>query len=133
LKNKYNILYIYQKQLLTLSNKARYILAILNDELDLRRKKYTQVVDLLKSMSYDLINDSYDYLIKMPMDSVTDENISKIIKERDNKQGELEGIMNNTIHLVLINIGVLLKESILLMNQIHKVDLPPTYWYVMIC
>ena len=70
---------IYEKQLLTLSNKARYILAILNDELDLRRKKYIQVVELLAGMGYNLVNDSYDYLIKMPMDSVTDENINKIL------------------------------------------------------
>jgi DNA topoisomerase-2 len=83
---------IYEKQLLTLSNKARYILAILNDELDLRRKKYIEVVELLAGMGYSLVNDSYDYLIKMPMDSVTDENINKILKEREQKATELECI-----------------------------------------
>lgn len=87
---------MYQKQLLTLSNKARYILAILNDEIDLRRKKYSQVVEMLTALNYDLVNDSYDYLIKMPMDSVTDENVSRILKERDNKQYELEIIVNKT-------------------------------------
>ena len=87
---------IYEKQLLTLSNKARYILAILNDELDLRRKKYIQVVELLAGMGYNLVNDSYDYLIKMPMDSVTDENINKILKEREQKATELEGIRHKS-------------------------------------
>jgi DNA topoisomerase-2 len=87
---------MYQKQLLNLANKARYILAILNDEIDLRRKKYSQVVEMLTTHSYDLVNDSYDYLIKMPMDSVTDENVNKILKERDNKQRELNIIIDKS-------------------------------------
>lgn len=104
---------MYEKQLLTLSNKAKYILSILNDVIDLRRKKYSQVVEMLTHHTYDLINDSYDYLIKMPMDSVTDENISKILKERDNKQHELDIIVNKSeFEMWDEELDILLKEYI---------------------
>ena len=109
---------VYQKQLLTLSNKARYILAILNDEIDLRRKKYSQVVEMLTTLTYDLVNDSYDYLIKMPMDSVTDENVNKILTERDNKQKELDIIINKSeFEMWNEELDILLSEYIEYKNE----------------
>ena len=42
-------------------------------------------------------NGEYNYLIKMPMDSVSKENVEKLMKEHENKKAELEGIQNSTI------------------------------------
>ena len=40
----------------------------------------------------------YKYLIKMPMDSVTDENVDKIFKEQGSKEAKLETIKTTSIN-----------------------------------
>jgi DNA topoisomerase-2 len=72
-----------------LSNKAKYIQENLSGDVDLRRKSAQQVHDLLTSRKYDVIDGDFKYLIKMPMDSVTQENVDKIMKDRDNAEKEL--------------------------------------------
>ena len=77
-------------KLLRLSNRARYIQGNLDDSIDLRRKSAQQVDALLSVQGFDKIDDDYKYLIKMPMDSVTQENVDKIMKEREEAQRELD-------------------------------------------
>jgi DNA topoisomerase-2 len=87
-----------QKESTVLSNKARYIEGTLNDEIDLRRKSKEAVSQMLQEMKFDMVDEdaSYKYLVRMPMDSVTDENASRILKERDAKQSELDLIRKTT-------------------------------------
>ena len=89
-----------EKELVLLSNKARYIKENLDDTIDLRKKKKEQVIQMLKEKGYNIIGDDeeYRYLTKMPMDSVTDENVEKIFKEQGSKEVELETIKNTTIN-----------------------------------
>jgi DNA topoisomerase-2 len=106
-----------EKLLVTLSNKTRYIKEILDDVIDLRKKSKSDVVKMLSDRGYvsqsqssettDVDNDTttsnqtthngFNYLIKMTMDSVTSENVDKLMKEYQNKQTELENIKNKTI------------------------------------
>ena len=88
------------KELVLLSNKARYIKENLDDTIDLRKKKKEQVIQMLKEKGYNIIGDDeeYRYLTKMPMDSVTDENVEKIFKEQAFKESELETIKSTTIN-----------------------------------
>ena len=93
-----------EKDALKLSNRAKYILETLSSKIDLRGKKNNQVSELLKSREYSIIDDDdkYSYLVKMPMDSVTEENVEKILKERDNKNAEvniLKGTSENQLWL----------------------------------
>ena len=82
---------ILTNELVVLSNKARYIQEILNDSLDLRKKKTKDIVEILENKGYDKLDgdDEYKYLVKMPMDSVSEENVEKITNERDIKESEL--------------------------------------------
>jgi DNA topoisomerase-2 len=89
-----------------LSNKARYIQEVLDGSIDLRRKRSDEVVSMLKEKGYqsqsqvqlqdqDKDQDQYQangykYLLKLPMDSVSDENVDRLIKERDHKKGQYE-------------------------------------------
>ena len=74
-----------------LSNKARFINEILNDEIDLRRKTKEKVVEILTSKKYDKLenDEEYKYLVRLPMDSVTEENYMKLMKEKESKMMEL--------------------------------------------
>ena len=59
--------------------------------IDLRRKKKEEVIKMLIDKKYDTIDDDneFKYLIKMPMDSVTEENVLKLNKEHADKKEEL--------------------------------------------
>lgn len=94
-----------EREILILSNKARYIKELLDDTIDLRKKKKQEIIDMLQEKDYDLINDDgdsdnnseYKYLLKMPMDSVSEENVEKLLKEHQGKQQELEQVKSTTI------------------------------------
>jgi len=72
----------------------------LEGTVDLRKKKKEQVIEMLESKGYDLIGDDieYKYLTKMPMDSVTEENVEKLLKEKGTKDQELTIIKSTTIN-----------------------------------
>ena len=84
-KRKAAILAQLSNELRVLSNRAKYIQEILDDKLDMRRKTKDVVFELLKTRGYEHIegDDEYMYLLKMPMDSVTEENVTKLLAERD--------------------------------------------------
>jgi DNA topoisomerase-2 len=87
-----------EKELVVLSNKAKYIMEILEGTVDLRKKKSDEVMKMLKEKNYDMVDNEFKYLTKMPMDSVTEENVDKLNKEHENKSGELESVKNTTTH-----------------------------------
>ena len=89
--------FLLSKELITLSNKAKYIQNILDDKIDLRKKNKEQINTILENMKFDKDNGNFNYLIKMPMDSVIQENVEKIINEHANKLKELEEIKKTTI------------------------------------
>jgi len=88
-----------EKDLVLLYNKAKYIQENLDETIDLRKKKKEQVVIMLAEKGYAKIDDDeYKYLIKMPMDSVTEENVDKLLKDKSTKEIELNVIKNTTVH-----------------------------------
>jgi DNA topoisomerase-2 len=89
-----------EKELIILSNKAKYIKENLDGTIDLRKKKKEDVISMLESKGYDKIEDDneYKYLVKMPMDSVTEENVDRLLKDKVNKEKELDVIKKTTIN-----------------------------------
>jgi DNA topoisomerase-2 len=82
-----------------LSNKAKYIQENINGTIDLRKKTKEQVHAMLLNKGYDQLGKEADfkYLTKMSMDSVTDENVAKLLKEHGDKLAELEKFQSTTI------------------------------------
>lgn len=87
-----------QKDLILLSNRAKYIQENLEGTIDLRKRKREEVSMMLEQKGYDVIGEDaeYKYLTKMPMDSVTSENVEKIFVERGIKQQELDTVKATT-------------------------------------
>jgi len=96
-----------EKQLIKLSNKAKFIQEQITEPptLVLRKKKKQEVIALLKSKNYDVIDDDeeYKYLRTMPIDSVEEENVAKLLKECGNKNIELEGLKNKSIENIWLD------------------------------
>ena len=96
---KDNMIDELEKEIITLSNKARYIKEVLEGTIDLRKKKKHEIIDMLVSKDYDTVGDDteFKYLVRMPMDSVSEENVEKLLKEHQEKEDELDRIKSTTI------------------------------------
>jgi len=92
-----------EKKLVRLSNRARYIQETLKGTIDLRRKTAEQVTQLLSGMKFALVEGDYKYLIKMPMDSVTQENVESIMKEKENTEQELVILKSTPLEKIWLN------------------------------
>ena len=85
-------------ELKTLSAKARFIQYNLDTTIDLRKKSKDEIFTILTNFKFDLgENGDFNYLIKMPMDSVSKENVEKLMKEHEQKKAELETIKAQTL------------------------------------
>ena len=104
-----------KRELVILTNKARFIMDILNDNIILKRKKKEEVINMLNYAKYDCIDDDseFKYLTKLPMDSVTEENVEKILKDRDNKNKEVEILINKTEDIIWLEELIKLREMYL--------------------
>jgi DNA topoisomerase II len=95
-KRKEFMIKALERDLMLLSNKAKYIQANLDGTIDLRKKNKEQINKMLAG--YDVIDgdSDYKYLTKMTMDSVTDENVAKLFAEHAEKQLELDTVKATT-------------------------------------
>ena len=92
-----------EHKLVRLSNRAKYIQETLSGTIDLRRMKTDKVNELLTKKNYDKVDGDYKYLIKMPMDSVTEENVDNIMNEKANTEKDIEVLRNTTIETIWLN------------------------------
>ena len=97
-KRKNYLISKLNNELKVLSAKARFIQYNLDDKIDLRKKSKTQINEIMEKCEFDLGDSGdYNYLVKMPMDSVSKENVEKLMKEHENKKAELETIQSSSI------------------------------------
>jgi DNA topoisomerase-2 len=105
-----------QRIVMVLSNKARFVKEQCDDNLDLRKKKKAVVIELLKTMGFDIIDedDGYKYLRSMTIDSVEEENYTKLMDECNIRKQELEALKLKTIE------NMWLEEISVLQTQYKK-------------
>ena len=99
-------------KLVKLSNRAKYIQESLTGDVDLRHKTLLNVNLLLTERNYDQIDGDFKYLIKMTMDSVTNENVAKILQDRDDTIAELSILKSTTIEEMWLKELNILDEKI---------------------
>lgn len=99
-ERKNHMIIAFENELVLLSNKTKYIKEVLDGTIDLRKKKRQEVTEMLVKKGFDKMDDDgdYKYLVKMPMDSVTEENVEKIMKDKAIKEDELDKLKKTTIN-----------------------------------
>ena len=104
-KRKDYMIAALEKELRLLSNKARYIQSTLQGEIDLRNMKKSDILTMMSKLDYDTMEDDtdYKYLLKMPMDSVSEENVERLLKDKSNKEQELAIIQSTSIEKMWLN------------------------------
>jgi len=98
-----------------ISNKTRFINDNLNNKIDLRKKKKDEIISLLNKMKFDdIYSNDYEYLRKMPMDSVCEESIEKMKKEKDEITSSINDLECSS------NEDLWLKELLILKEEYMK-------------
>ena len=123
-KRKAYLIAEMEKRLVRLSNRAKYIQETLAGTIDLRRKKTEQVTELLTQKQYATIDGDFKYLIKMPMDSVTEENVIAIMKEKETTETELDTLKKTTVEKMWVDeLNTLEKEYVKYKTKREKIQL----------
>ena len=87
-----------EREYVTMSNRARFINEIISDEIDLRKKSYNEVSELLISRNYVADSEkSFKYLTQMPIDSVTIENSIRMNEELINKKKKIVELQTRSV------------------------------------
>lgn len=100
-KRKLYIINKLTKELNLLTWKMKFINDVLNKNIIIERKKKQEIIDRLTELKYpQLANDdkntSYDYLILMPLYSLSEEKIKELEDKCNNKQEELSKVRETT-------------------------------------
>jgi len=134
-KRKKALLDKIEEELLKLSNKERFILLVVNGELEIRRKKKKVLCQELHDKGFAIIitdkkkkktddddeddddevdadgdvqmgepnvniNKGYEYLLRMPIHSLTAEKVQKIMDEKESKQNELDELKRTPVKTI---------------------------------
>jgi len=109
-KRRLYIIKQLQNELTLLNSKIRFINEYINGELDINRRKKEYIVNLLEERDYpklksdindnsdkeDVNTKSFDYLVRMPLISLSLEKIQELEKHRDTKQYDLDTLQKKT-------------------------------------
>jgi DNA topoisomerase-2 len=110
-RKEYQIAYL-KREIKILSNKARFIKEQCDNILDLRMKKKDLVKMILKERKYNTLEGTYNYLTKMPIDSVVAENVKKLLEECESKKCKLQKIEETSISTMWSNELIELKGAL---------------------
>jgi len=93
---KASLLEALAAKLARVSNKAAYIEAVLDGAIDLRGKKNGDIQSLLRKRGLVEMDGDFGYLTKMPMDSVSSENVETLTREKGALQTRLAQLEGTT-------------------------------------
>lgn len=98
-KRKAAMLAQLANELRLLTNRAKYIQEVLDDKLELRRQTKEAIFAKMTEHGYEHIDGDteFKYLLKMPMDSVTDENVKHLLGDRDTKRAQHQELTETSI------------------------------------
>ncbi len=79
-----------KSELKILSNKGRFIKAILDNKLEVRNTPKSEIITGIETLGLEKMDDSYDYLLRMAIWSLTKEVFDKLKEDYKNKKQTLE-------------------------------------------
>jgi DNA topoisomerase-2 len=86
-----------------LDSRIRFILDIINNKLEIRNNKKSNIEKYLEENKFKIKDKSYDYLIKMPIWNLTYEKKEELLKEFKNKENQMINIQKLTIQELWLN------------------------------
>lgn len=87
-----------ENELKLLLNRGRFIKAIIDNKLEIKNKSKDYIINIIENdLKLDKIDDSYDYLLRMPLYSITKELYEKIKNDVVSKKNQIKDIINMDI------------------------------------
>ena len=80
-----------------LENKVRFIKAVINEEITVHKVRKVELEALLEKMEFMLHNDTYDYLLRIPIYNLTIDKVDELEEEYNNKCQELDVLTQTDI------------------------------------
>lgn len=96
-KRKEHKLNQYEKELLNIDSRIKFIMSIIDGKLKVANGKKEDILNFLEKNKFPKMNDKYDYLINMPVYNLTYEKKEELLKEFNNKDSQYEMYKKNTI------------------------------------
>ncbi len=97
-KRKDYLLATLKEQLMMISYKVKFILMIVNKELRVNNKKKSEIEEQLIKHKFEKHENSYSYLLSMPIYNLTQEKIEELKTQEKNKQIEYDMLIKKTIN-----------------------------------
>lgn len=88
-KRKAFLINKYEEELVYLSNRARFVKLIIDGNLKINNVPRKEIILYLETANFDQINGSYNYLLNMPIHSLTKETYDQLLKEVGDKEDQL--------------------------------------------
>jgi DNA topoisomerase-2 len=85
-----------KRDLSILDAKVRFIEEYINGEIEINRKSKEYIYSMLEERGYPEFGESYDYLVRMQLLSLTEEKIEELSKQRNEKKQQLKTLKNKT-------------------------------------
>ena len=91
-KRKAYLLDELKTQNITLSNKAKFIKAIIDNKLKLSNRPKADVILDMEKIKFDKVNEGYEYLLGMSIQSMTKERYEELLKQVSENEAEIKRI-----------------------------------------
>jgi DNA topoisomerase-2 len=91
-KRKAFLINKYTEELKYLSNRARFVKLIIDGKLRVNNVPRKDIIAFLESNGFDQVSGSYNYLLNMPIHSLTKETYDQLLKEVSEKKTELSEV-----------------------------------------
>jgi DNA topoisomerase-2 len=95
-KRKNYLLEELEKQLKQISWKVKFILMIVDKKLEINDKKKIEIEVQLEKHKFPKIENSYNYLLSMPIYNLTREKIEELKKQEEEKQADFDVLVEKT-------------------------------------
>ena len=99
-KRKQYIIDELERKLFVSNAKLRFVNEIMQDKIQVYKKKRNEIVASLTERGYPLIDGKYEYLLKMPIDSFTDDMIEKLNGLINTYSTELKNTIETTTRMM---------------------------------
>ena len=99
-------------ELKVLANKGKFIKAILDNKLEIKNKPKNIIIENIINLKLDQIDDSYDYLLRMPIYSLTQELFEKLKLDYTAKKEEIVVLENTEPKTMYLNDLNTLKKNL---------------------
>ena len=80
-----------------ISAKCKFILDIIEESIIIQKRTKQNILEQLESREYPKFNESYDYLIKLPIYTLSQEEIDRLLKEKGDLMEDYKDLQDTSI------------------------------------